>query len=50
MALGGGERLGESIAKLFLIIERVFLCEGDVFSEALYDMELNDLLHCGTER
>ena len=35
--------------KLFMITEGVFLCVGDVLIEVLCGMELNDLLHCGTE-
>ena len=39
----------DSEAKLFMITEGVFLYVGDVHIEVLYGMELNDLLHCGTE-
>ena len=35
--------------KLFIITEGVFLCVGDVHNEVLFGMDLNDLLHCGTE-
>ena len=35
--------------KLFMIIEGVFLCVGDVHMEVHHGTELNDLLHCGTE-
>ena len=35
--------------KLFMIIEGVFLCVGDVHIEVLFGTELNDLLHCATE-
>ena len=38
-----------SEVKLFMITEGVFLCVGDVHIEVFYGMELNDLLHCGTE-
>ena len=38
-----------SEVKLFMITEGVFLCVGGVLIEVLYGMELNDLLHCGTE-
>ena len=38
-----------SEVKLFMITDGVFLCLGDVHIEVLYGMELNDLLHCGTE-
>ena len=39
----------DSEVKLFMITEGVFLCVGDVHIAVLYGMELNDLLHCGTE-
>ena len=39
----------DSEVKLFMITEDVCLCVGDVHIEVLYGMELNDLLHCGTE-
>ena len=42
-------RVIHSEVKLFMITEGVFLCVGDVHIEVLYGMELNDLLHCGTE-
>ena len=32
-----------------MITEGVFLCVGDVLIEVLYGIEMNDLLHCGTE-
>ena len=38
-----------SEVKLFTITEGVFLYVGDVLIEVLNGMELNDLLHCGTE-
>ena len=39
----------DSEVKLFMITEGVFLCVGNVHIEVLYGMELNDLLHCGTD-
>ena len=39
----------DSEVKLFMITEGFFLCVGNVHIEVLHGMELNDLLHCGTE-
>ena len=38
-----------SEVKLLMITEGVFLCVGGVHIEVLCGIELNDLLHCGTE-
>ena len=38
-----------SEVKLLMITEGVFLCVGGVHIEVLSCIELNDLLHCGTE-
>ena len=39
----------DSEVKVFMITEGVILCVRNVHIEVLHGMELNDLLHCGTE-